>query len=61
MFQIKKKITFNWVVFEMLLMLLHRSHAAGMNQFSESLQISYGFVNQLRVSGDGLQPRNKNV
>lgn len=54
--QVKTNNTFNWVLFKVLLVLLHRSHTAGVNQFTKSLQVCYGFVNQLRVSGDGLQP-----
>lgn len=50
--------TFHWVLFKLLLVLLHCSHTAGVNQFAESLQVSYGFVNQLRVSGDGFQPEH---
>lgn len=37
-------------------MLLHCSHAAAVNQLPEPLQVCYGFVHQLCVSGDGLQP-----
>lgn len=54
----KESQTFNWVLFKVFFVLLHRRHTAGVNQLSKPLQICDGFVHQLRVSGDGLQPGN---
>lgn len=51
--------TFHRVLLHLLLVLLHRRNAAGVNQLPESLQVSDGFVHQLRVSGDGFQPEHK--
>lgn len=53
--------TFNWVLFKMLLVLLHCSRAARMNELTEPLQVCYGFVHQLRVSGNGFQPGQKEI
>lgn len=55
------KRTFHWVLLHLLLVLLHRCHAAGVNQLPESLQVSYGFVHQLRVSGDGFQSEHNDA
>lgn len=55
MFQCRQQ-TFNWVLLQLLLVLLYRRHTAGVNQLTEPLQVCYGFVHQLRVSSNGLQP-----
>lgn len=55
----KHNDTFNWLLLELLLVLLHCSHTAAMNQLPESLQVCYRFVHQLCVPGDGLQPGRK--
>ena len=57
--EIKTNSTFNWVLFKVLLVLLHCSHTASVNQFTESLQVCDGLVNQLGVSGDALQPEHR--